>query len=131
RATTGCGIDWMVFINLVQAISSARIWPRSAPAMSAKSWPAENTLPRPPRITPRASLAPTSSKAAVSASMCSSERALRFSGMFIQMVVNGPSRRTSGDDVMHNGTADPDHSGGRIDLDDVTVGDERHRGRGA
>ncbi len=59
RATTTCGIDWMVSITSVQVRSSARIESRSAPSMSAKSWPDENTGPFAASTTPRASDSPT------------------------------------------------------------------------
>ena len=79
-ATTGCGMAWMVSIISVHTSNSRRAAARSAPAMSAKLWPAENTGPLAARITPRASLAPTSRKAAVSSSITSSDEGVALLG---------------------------------------------------
>src|SRR5580693_1860163 len=94
RATTGWGTCWISVISSVQVISSARTRGRSASATSAKSCPALNTGPLPASTMPRASLFPTSAKAAISSRMCSSDRALRRCGRFIVTVANSPDRST-------------------------------------
>jgi hypothetical protein len=94
-ATTGWGIAWTAFIMSVQTWNKALVSESDAPRMSAKLWPAENTGPFAARITPNASVAPTSANAAVSSVMTSSARALRFSGRLRVTVTIVSSRFTS------------------------------------
>ena len=82
----------MVFIISVQTSNRWVIWSRSAPAMSAKLWPALNTGPLAARIAPVASLEPIALNASVTSNMTSSANALRFSGRLSVMVANGPSQ---------------------------------------
>ena len=67
---------------------------RSAPAMSAKLWPAEKTGPLAAMTTARASLAPAARTASVSSAIIAADSALRFSGRSRVIVVVGPSRCT-------------------------------------
>ena len=57
-ATTGWGIAWTVSIISVHTSNSRRASARSAPTMSPKLCPAENTGPFAARMTPSASLSP-------------------------------------------------------------------------
>src|SRR3954452_4886379 len=90
-------MDWSAVMTSAQSASRSRMAARSASTMSAKSWPAENTGPSPASSSPRASLSQTSRTAASSWRMCSSESALRRSGMSMVTRANSParSRRTS------------------------------------
>ena len=94
RATTGWGTCWISVIRSVQVVSSARMYGRSAPAMSAKSCPALNTGPLPASTMPRASLFPSSPNAVISSRMCARDRALRRCGRFIVIVAKSPERST-------------------------------------
>ena len=92
---TTCGIVCTVSIIRVHTSNTCVASSTVAPAMSAKLWPAENTGPLAARITPSASLEPTSLNASVNSSITSSASALRFSGRFRVIVTKGPSRSTS------------------------------------
>ena len=62
---------------------------------SRRSCPAEKAGPLAARMTTRVSLSfPAAVKAAISSFIIASERALRFSGVFMVMVVIWPSRAT-------------------------------------
>ena len=108
RATTGWGIDWMVSIIRVQVANSWRACSRSVPAISAKSWPAENTGPLAASTTPSASLSPTAVNAAVRLRSTSSDSALRFSGWSRVTRTNGPCRSmVTASDMAPHGTPAP------------------------
>jgi len=92
RATTGWGMRCMSVISSVHVHNRCRTCSRSLPATSAKSCPAQKTGPLAARTTPRASLAPTRANASVSSCMCSSDRALRRSGLSMVIVVTSASR---------------------------------------
>ncbi len=84
-------------IMSAQVRSSCRISGSDRPAMSAKSWPLENTGPSPVSTTPAASVAATSCSAPASASMAASDSALRRLALVIVIVVMASVRsmRTS------------------------------------
>ena len=94
-AHTGCGMACTESIISVQAWNRRRASASDAPFMSPKLCPDENTGPLAARMTPRASDAPTSRNAAVTSSITSRARALRFSGRLRVIVLIGPSCLTS------------------------------------
>ena len=94
-AQTGWGIRWIVSIIRVQTSKTRRASSNVAPAMSAKLCPAENTGPLAAITTPSASVRPMASSVAVSSSISSTERALRFSGRSSVTVTMSPSRFTT------------------------------------
>ncbi len=81
-------------IIAVHTSNTSRARSNVAPAMSPKLCPAENTGPFAARITPVASLLPTSVNAAVTSRITSSDSALRFSGRFSVIVTTSPPRST-------------------------------------
>ncbi len=94
-ATTGCGTRWIVRMKSSQTANSLRIASRPRSAMSAKSWPEENTGPAAASTIARTSSRSASEQsAAVSSSRCASESALRRSGRFMVITPRSASRET-------------------------------------
>src|SRR5262245_19676894 len=93
RATTGCGMSWRVSMSSEHAANTSTYSSSSRPTSSRRSWPAQKAGPAAPKTSARTDGSPaSSSSAAVSSRISSSDSGFRRSGRFSTRVATAPSR---------------------------------------